>query len=292
MAITGDGGVLVTPPVCVPARFGLLSAAEIDDRPDGHWQAGIEYELETCDDLFVMSPKCNAPDTRDDVIKDVDGGTVSSDNYADPFTMVAAYKCATGGRPIEEAWEHAQRRLNRGENRALERAFWTGLDVQGNDIRQSLGTNPDVVDLTGSGGALSITDGLAVLEAWAGDEYPCLPMIHANRGLGVYMAERGIVVREESSLISAGTGSRVVIGGGYNTTGPLSDVPDAGKSWMYVTGSIKVIRSPMFFTPERGDNGGAIDRTVNDIVVFAERTYAIEQDCIVGAVLVTYGSCC
>lgn len=294
MAITGtgDGGVLVAPPACVPARYGLLSVAEVEDRPDGHWLAGVEYELETCEDLFVLTPKCNQVIVDLDV-KDPDGGTVDGENFSDPFTLVAGYKCGTGGRLLSEAWEHAEIRLDRGESRALERTFWTGLDRAGNEIRQSLGSNADAVDLTPGGGALSITDGVAVLESWAGENYPCSPIIHAQRGLGVYMGQSGLVAADKNEeLRVTGTGSRVVIGGGYQSTGPLGGVPDAGEGWIFVTGSIKVLRAPTFFTPDRGDDGAAVDRVVNDVTVYAERTYAIQQDCIIGAVRVLLQSCC
>ena len=288
---TGNGGVLVAPPSCVPARYGLLSVAEVEDRPDGHWQAGIEYELETCEDLFVMTPKCNQ--VTPDLDKDVDGGTVSSDNYSDPFTLVAAYQCGTVGRLLSEAWEHAEIRLDRGEDRTIERTFWTGKDKGGNDIRQSLGANPDAVDLTPGAGAVSITDGVAILESWAGENYPCQPIIHAQRGLGVYMGQSRLVHSEDKKeLLVSGTGTRVVIGGGYLATGPNSAAAVAGESWIYVTGSIKVIRGPKFFTPFRGEDSDAVDRQINNVTVFAERTYAIEQDCILGAVRVTLQSCC
>lgn len=396
---TGNGGVLVAPPSCVPAKYGLLSVAEVEDRPDGHWQGGIEYELETCDDLFVMTPRCNQ--TIPDLEKDVEGGTVGSDNFADPFTMVAAYKCGTGGRPLSEAWKHAEIRLDRGEGRTLERAFWTGKDKGGNAIRQSLGANPDAVDLTPGAGAVNVVAGVAILESWAGENYPCSPIIHAQRGLGVYLGQSGTVAGDSNGeLRVTGTGSRVVVGGGYLASGggrldspaptatpnggggtlasdtyeyvvtatsatgetlpspvvsatvvatgpgatgsvdlawaavedatgyniygrqngslgligttagltftdtgavapaaapPTEDTTDTaptGEGWLYVTGSIKVLRGPTFFTPERGNDGGAVDRTVNDIVVFAERTYAIQQDCIVGAVRVLLQGCC
>lgn len=291
MAITGDGGVLVAPPSCIPAKFGLLSVAEVEDRPEGRWQAGIEYELETCDDLFVMTPACNQ--TVPDLDKEVDGGTVSSDNFSDPFTLIAAYKCSVGGRLLSEAWEHAEKRLDRSEPRGLERAFWTGKDKAGNTIRQSLGDNPDAVDLTPGAGAVSITDGVAILESWAGENYPCQPILHAQRGIGVYLGQSKIASSMGGdALLVNGTGSQVVVGGGYLATGPNGDVPAAGEGWIFITGSLKVIRGPVFFTPDRGDDGSAVDRLLNDVTVFAERTYAIQQDCIVGAVRVLLQSCC
>lgn len=282
---TGDGGVLVAPPACVPAKFGLLSVAEVEDKPSGKWEAGVEYELETCEDLFVLTPKCNQtiPDLEE---KDTDGGTVDSDNFADPFTLVAGYKCGTVGRALSEAWEHAEIRLDRGEARAVERTFWTGQDRKGNAIRQSLGSNPDAVDLTPAAGAVTVTDGVAILESWAGENYPCQPVLHAQRGLGVYMGQRNLVSPDGDILRVTGTGSRVAVGGGYLASGPMGDDPGAGEGWMYITGSLKVLRGTTFFTPSRGDDGAAVDRLINNVTVFAERTYAIQQDCIIGAVRV------
>ena len=289
MAILGDGGVLVAPPACTPALYGLMSVVEIEDQAEGHWQTGIEYELETCEDIFVMTPKCNGVDVRADVVKDTTGGTVSSDNYSDPFTMVSAYKCSTGGRPIEESWEHAEERLKRNEARTLERTFWVGKDIQNNVIRQSLGNNPDAIDLTPLLGSVNIADGIAALEYWAGENYPCQPVLHTNRGITTYLAERGIAGPDGKVLRNKGTGTPIVAGGGYTKSGPASAAAVAGKSWIYVTGALKVLRSPVFFTPERGNKGAAVDRSINDVVVFAERTYAIQQDCIVAAIQVNEG---
>lgn len=278
----GKGGVLLSAPGCVPTKFGLLSVAELVDELTGHWENGVEYDLETCEELFVVT-SCPPGDVPAfDKTTDGAGRT----DFADAFTMVASYKCSVPGLPVAEAWDHAASRLARGEDRTLERTFWTGLDVQGNDVLQNLGNNADVVDLTPGSGALTIGDGMALLESWAGDAMPCAPIIHAGRGMGVYLAERHIIEADGSVMRSAGTGTRVALGGGYQDTGPAGDIPAAGEVWLFVTGSILVRRGPTFFTPERDNNGAAIDRTINDIVVFAERTYAVEQDCAIAAVRV------
>jgi hypothetical protein len=289
MGIVGDGGVLVDPPGCKPANFGLLSVAEVEDRTDGHWETGIEYDLLTCDDLFVVTacPPGDVPGYD----KTPDGGVVST-AFGDPFTVVASYKCSVPGAPVEDAWRYAGERLSRGEAKTVERTFWTGKDVQGQDVRRSLGNNDEVVDLTPSGGAADITAGVAMLEQWAAENLTCAPVLHASRMLGVYFGEHGLVERDGSSLTSHGTGTDIVIGGGYLLNGPEGGDPDEGEAWIYITGGIKVIRGPVFFTPPRGENGAAVNRSLNDITVFAERTYAIEQDCGVAAVRVVLQSCC
>lgn len=292
MSVTGDGGERLDAPNCVPPRYSLLSVAEVEDRPDGHWQGGAEYDVESCESLFVVQA---CPAMPEDKTSHGGSGGMTTE-YADPFTMVAKYECSTGGSErLAEAWDLAESRLSRGEARCLENTFWTGTDVGGELIRASLGNDPDALDVTPvPGTALSITDGLAVLEDWAGQNYPCSPILHANRSLGTYLAERHLVTTEASTLLCRGTGTRVAIGGGYGSTGPQGDVPDAGTGWMFITGSIKVVRGPAFFTPPKGNDAWAIDRSTNDIRVFAERTYAIEKDCITAAVLVELKSatCC
>lgn len=290
---TNKGGVLVSPPSCEPADFGLLSVAEMVDEPEGHWQTGILYEVQSCTDILILTPHC----PPGEYMKPGAGGNLTTE-YSDPFTLMASYECGAVGRPLSEAWDLAGSRLDRGEQRSLERAFWTGKDVEGNDIAPSLSENPDAVDLTPGAGTVDITTGLSILETWAGAEYPCEPIVHVNRGLATYLGERGLINAELATvsgskvLTATGTGTRVAVGGGYGITGPGGDVPTAGEAWMFITGSILVRRSPAFFTPDRGDDAAAVDRYVNNITVFAERTYVFEQDCIVGAVRVNLQSCC
>lgn len=288
MGIVGDGngGVLVDPPACVPAQFGLLSVAEVEDRPDGHWMGGVEYELETCEGLFVLTPKCNQL-VQDLDPKDASDGTVDPDNFGDPFTLVSGYECGAVGRPLSQSWELAESRLDRWEEWTVENVFWNGVDRKGNNIRTSLGGNDDIDDVTPLAGAVSLTEGIAALEAFAASRYPCQPVLHITRAMGVPLGAANVIKTDDGKTMHVtGTGSRVVVGGGYGADGPGGVAPDAGEGWMYVTGSLKVLRGPKFFTPDRGDDGAAVDRVVNNVTVFAERTYTILQDCIVGAVRV------
>jgi len=289
MSIAGSGGVLVGAPGCSPARYGLLSVAEVEDREEteGHWQAGFSHDVESCDELLAMSNDCTpTPDTK---VGSLDGvGTEDGDS----FTLVAGYKCSLGGRPIEDAWDFAQRRLDRGTDRGLERVFWTGQDSFGNNIRESLGQNPDVVDLTPVAGAVAITDGVALLESWAGENMPCGPIIHAARGIGTYLAERSLIEAEGTQLYARGTGSRIAIGGGYLVSGPNGVAAPAGEGWLFVTGGVKILRSPSFFTPPRTPAGAAVNRAINDVQVFAERTFGFLIDCGIAAIRVNLKSCC
>lgn len=279
-------GVEVPGPKCFAPRFGLFSVAEIEDRDHGHWEAGTYHEQLSCDDIQIISNDC----VVGDVIKNTDGGT--GDPESDPFTLVAPYHCSTGGSSeLARAFDLAEARLDRGEMRGVERAFWTGRDSQGVALRQTLG-GPDAADLTPVSGAVSITDGFAMLESWAGENMPCAPILHAGRGLGVYLAERHLTERDGDVLHSRGTGSRVAIGGGYLVSGPDGVAAAPGEAWLFVSGSVKILRSPKFFTPDRNNFSEAINRRINDVTVFAERMYSIHVDCGIAAIRVNLKSCC
>lgn len=281
-------GVEFDAPACIPARYGLLSVAEVEDVADGHWLAKFHTELESCDDLEVRAIHCEG-DARTEP-KLTEGPLDFPES--DPFTLVAPFECSTGGMTLSEAWDHAAARLDAGEDRALERTFWTGRDRFLNELGGTLGGDPGALDLTPIAGTASITEGVALLEQWAGENMPCAPTLHASRGLGVYLAERHLIEPSGNVMYSRGTGSRVAIGGGYSSTGPDGVAAPAGEGWLWVTGSIKVLRGPVWFTPDRGDMGAAVDRTINDITVFAERNYGITRGCGLAAVRVTLTSCC
>lgn len=288
MSIVDSGGTLITPPACTPAKFSLLSTIEVEDRTetDGHWQAGYSWDQNSCEDLVVVQA---CPPALEDKSASLEGVETF---VGDPFTMVAGYACSAGGRPLDAAWTFAQERLDRGENRSAERTFWTGVDLGGNPIRGTLrhpfddpdDLAPDVTPVPGT--AVSLTTGLALLEDYMGDCYPCAPLIHASRGVAVGLAERNLIYDNGQVLYVVGTGTRLVVGGGYQTAGPDGDDASAGEAWIFATGALKALRSPSFFTPPEGDTAAAVNRQINDIEVFAERTYGFIHDCCVAAVLV------
>lgn len=290
MAINPPGEE-VQGPACVPSRFGLFSVAEIEDRADGKWLMGFHHEELSCARVETRRLDCtptNEPKTLDDDDRGVDFPE------SDPFVMIAPYECAVGGSlPLSTAWDRAGARLDQSEARDLERIFWTGRDEADNVVRGTLGGD-DAVDITPGTEAVSITDGLALLESWAGENISCAPVIHAARGISTYMAERGLIAREGLNLYADGTGSRIAVGGGYLVSGPNNAAALDGEGWLFASGSIRILRGPKFFTPGAGEEAQAVDRQVNDITVYAERTYGIERACGLAAIRVKICSstCC
>lgn len=295
MAIAGDGGERGEGPACVPTRFGLRSVADVSVDGTAGWTKGLEWDELACGyDPGIVSGQCpTLPEQRKTAVRGY--GT----NYADAFAVYAGWECSTGGLTLSEAWDNAEELLERNWWRTLERAFWLGVDQDDNPIRTTLASS-EVTDLTPFDGALEISSGVAKLESFAGDCFDCEPIIHANRGIGTYLQERGLLLREDGMQTLAATGTRVALGGGYPISGPsptesgesgAEELAD-GEAWLYVTGSVKITHSNTFFTPPKNDLAGAVDREVNDITIFAERFAAFQLGCCVGAVRVNLTGCC
>lgn len=300
MGIAGDGGVPVSGPECRPQRFGLESVAQVVPEGDDEFTKGIEWDELPCDyDLGVVSGQCPALPEQ---LKLSARGFATK--YADAFAVYAGWKCATGGLELDRAWDNADELLRRRWWKAIERTLWTGLDQDGNVVRQTLATLDEdtgvalAADITPPTGAVDVSSGIAMLESFFGDCSECEPVVHANRGIAVHIAERGLVTADGAQQRITGTGSLLSAGAGYPITGPVlvdggnPDVPADGEAWIYISGGITVTSGPQFFTPERGDLAGAVNRLVNDIEVFSERFATLQVGCCVGAVRVLLTSCC
>lgn len=289
MTIGSDGGIEVSGPPCRVPRYGLASVADETNHTDDEWTRGLEWDEIACGyDPGVLSGQC--PPLLEAQTKTAERGF--STLVASAFTVYAGWECSAGTLRSGKAWDYAEQLLQRNWWKALESTFWTGLDQDGTESESSLAFNAATVDLTPSEGALSITAGIAALEDYAADCSGCEPIIHAHRGFGTYLAERGLIDPDGEMLRLKGSGSPYVSGVGYGVTGPAGVAPGAGEAWIYVSGSVAVHSGPQFFTPERGDLAGAVNRSVNDMTVFAERSAAIQVGCCVGAVLVNLSSCC
>jgi hypothetical protein len=303
MTISGNGGHRVAAPACRPPRYGLGSVADVRQEAESSWAVGLEWdELECGYDPGVVGGEC--PELPEH-LKSASRGFSTA--YADAFLVYAGWECSTGGLTLSEAWDNAEQLLERNWWRSLESAFWTGRDQDGGAIRSTLGMggtgdldeespgegSPGFpTDLTPGGGALDITSGVAALESFAADCFDCEPIVHANRGLATYVANHGLLAPGGDALRLAGTGTLFVPGGGYATSGPGGAAAPADEAWMFVSGSVSVVHGPTFYTPDRGDEAGAVDRLINDVTVYAERMAAFQTGCCVGAVRVTLDPCC
>jgi hypothetical protein len=284
MTLSGNGGIRTPAPPCEAWPSGLLSAAELDTRADNTFFRGLEFD-ELCASGAPHVSAMQCPPPVEELHKESRRGFDTE--YSDAFVIYAGYDCSTGGSQVDpESWDYAEQLLEGGWRWALERAFWLGEDQNGEQFRMSL-KHGGATDLTPGGGAVTLTDGVAMLERYMSG-FPCRPTVHARVDVATYLAER-IWIKDGVTP----AGSKLAFGAGYDGSSPAGKAaPAADETWLYATGGIRITTGPMFFAPDRGDLGGAVDMSVNDATVFAEKGFAIQIGCAIAAVRVGLASCC
>lgn len=281
-------GVQVSGPKPILPKYGLLSVADVSTPLDVHWEgSGVTWNDDLCTEATSISGFV-CPPTGDS--KEVDRGRNIC--CAEPYTTLSSYECPPVGVPAGEAFDIARKRLINLEHREVERVFWTGIAGDGAVINPSLQAGNDScgsvpVDLTPDAGALDPVAAIAVLESALSSCGTGLGVIHGNYGVASYLANHMLLVERNDGWYTP-TGQRLALGAGYPGTGPGNVVPDAGTTWLFATGPVSLWRSEIFLTPDRLDQ--AVDRSLNDVTVFAERIWAGGWNCCLFAVQLSL--CC
>lgn len=137
-------------------------------------------------------------------------------------------------------------------------------------------------DLTPTGGAVSPTKGVALLEGFAAREYIGLGTLHVPvTAASLLLVDSGLMW--EGDRLYTALGSKVVAGAGYDlpNTGPTGVAAAAGERWMYITGEVLIRQGREVIVRD------AFDEVNNDHVVLAERGYVVAVDGFAAAVRVT-----
>lgn len=282
MAIAPSGFVVSSPKRPFIPKYGLLNAIGAIELDDSHaWAGGVEWEDELCTSVESFTDNCPP----------ASGYTKSTERdlnfcHADPFIIKSSFDCSTGGRPVEDAFRIAKKRLLAWESYELERVFWTGLSANG-QINPSLAFGNDTCEIFPEvitvSGPCSVVAGIASLEEALSNLVPGGGVIHAPFGLASFLAEASLLERVNETYFSP-TGTPIVLGAGYPGSGPGNVVADAGTTWVFGTGPVQVWRNEVFMNPT--DVSESINRYRNNITVFAERFYAVGFSCQVFAVQV------
>ncbi|WP_106431378.1 hypothetical protein [Streptomyces sulphureus] len=183
-----------------------------------------------------------------------------------PFTVYHRAECSTVA--FEEAGMRAMARLRLVENREVERAF--SLQLAAVEARQPLGEE-----------AVPLPVALGALEADAALHYAGQPTLHAPRWTQPYWSTARLVSQQGPALRTE-LESPVALGGGYydDPSAPGDPDPAAGEFWLYATGTVRAHRGQPFAHE-------VVDPPTNTRMAIAERTYALDHDCYVAAVLVS-----
>lgn len=271
----------VTPPADVAeptpeaAGFGLYSAAQVVDG-DNRTHAGVRWEPTVCG--LAGSFPVGCAETAGWPLPYVDGiPTVT----AAPFGVSAGQECKIVGVELAHLRDLATARLRYTEQRAVERAYWTGAPFGAGVTTPHLAAGDDVQVLAAAPVKASLAVGL--LEEYLGNLTGVIGVLHAPRvafgALKGFVAAKGGGMRTE-------LGTRVAFGTGYPGTAPDAAPgatrPDPEVAWIYATGPVQVVRSGVLHLPD--DPRDALDRETNDARVQAVRIVSVGHSCGLAAV--------
>lgn len=187
---------------------------------------------------------------------------------ADPFVVISGISCTLIAGDLDQKGRDA---FTSVEQRLVEQQFWAQLAA----------SSPVIL----GGGAVSIAQGVALLEAYLRDQAGFTGMLHSDAYVAPY-ASQAVLVTEENPETTKRTAlwTPWVFGGGYALTGPTGQAsPGAGQAWVYATGQVVIHRGNL---RAYGGRDGGFDVTTNQALVIAERSYVVIPDCPVAAVLV------
>lgn len=287
MAIISGNGVLVKSPRCTDLPpYGLLQTITPFTPTDVHWEgAGINWEDDLCGDGVQTFLDLCPPATG--FTKPTQRGLNFCES--DPFIAVGSFDCTPVGRPAGEAFDIARRRLLAWEGSQVERTLWTGITSNGTVSpsfsagNSTCGISP--VDVNPAG-AVNPVSAISKLEVALADSIACGGIIHVPYSLLAYLKVNRLVEVIGDKLYSP-SGYQIVAGQGYPGSGPANVAAAAGTAWIFATGPMVIARSNVIMVP--GSVPEAVNRTINNVTVRAERVYSVGFTCSLLAVRVTLG---
>ena len=264
----------VAAPTITPARYGLVSAADLVVESDPHFANGVEFEQNPCGPAKLAPNECvTEPEdarTVDDGIDLVESG---------PITVYNGFTCRAVGVDEAQMLDRARKALAGGEWAAVEKAVWSlgdPLRLMNDGAVEGAETEVLTTD------AVSLVKGIGLLEEHLGEQYGGVGVIHAPRAVAGFAAERRQIDVEAGHKVTT-LGTRWSFGN-YPNTGVDGVAAAVDTAWLVATGAVAVRRSEV--KPKPVSFAEAMNRRTNEIFAIAERTYVVSWECVQAAVLV------
>jgi hypothetical protein len=192
---------------------------------------------------------------------------------------------------MQDAQNAAVEALNRNEQAQLEYSFWTGLAAGQTVVFPHLAADAEFVDEQGillQPDALELTVspvnpalGLGLLEWQLSQCYPGQGFIHISPLVLPVLAAWNLAIERDGALWTP-RGNRIVVGSGYQVSGPDGSPPGPEAAWIYATGAMFGYRGEVRFTQEPE----SLNRATNTMGMIAERTYVLGWECCLVAALI------
>lgn len=255
-------GAGVTAPEQLRRRYGLFDAASGPlDLPAHGEGGGVRFVPVACGDTYAYGINCYSGETAAPE-KPLDGD--NAEVISGVFAVLSTLNCGAPGYTLDEYRTKVRRRLEGNEQPAVERAFWSGLDFEGNSLDIQSLTGEDVAVPAGYDAGL-ITDVVGALEryAYVDQGYGGAAYIHAPVEVAAFAAEAGLILPD---------GARKVT--------PMGSIWAFGaypSGQVIVTGQTTLWRAPEIQVYD------AFNQTTNERLLVAERAYAVAFECFAGS---------
>jgi hypothetical protein len=258
------------PPAVQPGLFDVAMGPMPFPRPEGQG-GGVIYVPDTCSGAVnlraINCPAVTGAKTFTGIEAAVSGA---------PFGVYSSYTCGSIGFSFEEVRQRVVTRLQLQEQRAVEKRLW-----QGDSGQNITGLFRNATNL---GTSSCTTEAIMILEQALADNAIVGGIIHARPGMMAHVAAARLVVSPKERVFTTPLGTPYVFGQGYDGTGPTGQATSSTGEWMYATGRVLVWQDSEIFVPPIGQT---MDLTLNQVMVIAEKVYAVAVECYVAAVQVT-----
>jgi len=281
----------VTPPKFEPLLYRLRDAIDGPHPFRGHQKLGVQFTPDICSFPLQTTTECV---TGFGTSKTATGslGNRASNSFA-VYTWV---DCSLVGMGMEELRRRTLAAHNNNAQTIVERVFWSGGDF---NTSQHLAEDTAITEVVGGStvtlqsaattivtGAVDVVEGIGRLEQAMADCYSGTPILHMQRGVGVHLAANHVLEKKGPRLLTP-LGSIIVPAPGYTGTSPAGATPTAGTTWIYATGSVKMLQSePMFIDQDASE---ILRRSTNDTVLIVEQQFTLMWDCCHFAIPVSLG---
>jgi hypothetical protein len=276
VAVTTKTGRLVMAPPMKAAPFGLINSQTL--APDGErWEGGVAFPSVACAADVQIWDICSPVNGQVVTPADPDQWAV----YGPPVGVTAEYACGTGQTAVDRVAAEARvlEILEATTQRALEHELRWGVVASaatptGRWLQQPTTVEVTPATLGASASGVNYANGKATPKAGVGMleeayqqcSYGDTGVLHLTRGTAAQ-----VTLEPDGDVLRTPSGTLVIVGTGYSS-------PDAGSApWdtqniAFITGPPRVwLGEPIVYPP-------VFDRSVNDVVIKAERMAAVTFD--------------
>lgn len=256
-------------PATTALKGTLLDVATVTD--DFTWHTGIAlFDSYNCMEFKSAATFCGAN------AKDFENTAGWVDGFR--FATYGGVLCKAIGLDEAKMLSEAERVFTNGESTAVEAAL---MSIRFADGATSWSAPEDI---TPAGGAVSVQQGIALLEGFAGSNYVGAPTLHLPRSVASLGLSDRALDWSGNSLMTR-LGSKVAAGVGYDFPNllPSGDPAATGTKAIYVTGEVFVGRSAPVFRQ-------SMNYETNEVFVLAERGYIAAVDCFAACIRVVVGA--